>query len=253
MGDRALESGTGTRDLMISLTSFPQWSTKAFGQGSDVIAPLALKIILFLFAVFLGAALAARVGSSTAAFLAGWGTVMLAAALAGAVFWLVADATVFDGEAADSRGGIVPLTVEGLNSGVQFGLYTGWLVGLGLLITARSPRPEPEWVAPAHSQSAAPPATSTSYPTVYPPLPASGEWSGLTAPTPVVGRPAAPKQAPAPAQPQPQAQAQAHEDAPRPLWPRTLPRNAPGGGAYGTQRQHRRPNWTRWSSSDSEE
>lgn len=247
---RSVEAGDGTRDLLTSLTTFPVWSTNAFSKGSDLIGPLSLKIVLFLFSVFLGAGLAGRVGSSTAAFLAGWGTVMIAAALSGAVFWLVADATVYKGEFADEAGGIVPLAVGGLNGGVQFGLYTGWLVGLGLLITARAPRPEPEWIAAETGppgQPDAPPATSTSYPTVYPPLPASGEWSGLTAPVRAVG--AAPPPTPRP----PAEQPRPAEEAPRPLWPRSLPSNKPGGGAYGTRGQHRRPNWTRWSSRDGDE
>lgn len=225
--DQAVDADAQVRPFLSSLTTFPAWSTSTFGGGGDMVGPIVSKVVLLLVVVFIGAGISGQVGSATASFLAGWGAVMVGAALAGGVFLAAADAFALDGTLADSAGGAVPLVVGGFNDGVQFGLYTGWLVGLGMVVTARRLRPDPDWMAPtagppgvpAPAPAAAgvpgghtPPGSAPGYPTVYPPLPSGADWSGpLTQP---VARPQS-----------------------------TL------RGAYtqGDEEEAPRPNWTRWS------
>lgn len=256
--DRATQVEGQARPLLDSLTSFPAWSTDQLGGGSDMIGPIVTKVVLLLVVVFIGAGITGRVGSATASFLATWGTVMVGAALAGGVFLAAADAFAFDGTLADGARGAIPLVVEGFNGGVQFGLYTGWLVGLATALVAR--RLEDDDDAPALMAGSAP-----GYPTVYPPLPSTSQWTGpLTQPVPATGDrrtgavPAAdaygditrpePKAKPAPLDQWPQ-------------WPDT-PATGRGGsgrdqgtgagsrGAYSRGRPSGRPNWTRWSDRD---
>jgi len=258
--DRATEVEGQARPLLDSLTSFPAWSTDQLGGGSDMIGPIAAKVVLLLVVVFIGAGITGRVGSATASFLATWGTVMIGAALAGGVFVAAADAFAFDGTLADTAGGAIPLVTDGFNRGVQFGLYTGWLVGLGTALVARRVEDDDDDAPPMMAGSA------PGYPTVYPPLPQTSEWTGpLTQPVPTTGsRPrrtgAVPAiDAPAPTRPEPKPAA-----APLDQWPQWPDTPAPGRrgagrdqgtgsgsrGAYDRGRSSDRPNWTRWSDRD---
>ncbi|HEV7761899.1 MAG TPA: hypothetical protein VGO78_22985, partial [Acidimicrobiales bacterium] len=120
-----------------ALTTFPAWSTSALNASSDMYGPIAIKVVVLLLVVFVLGRAAGHVGTSFAAFLAGWGALMIAAAVAGVAFAISADTLVLDGALADANGGAGAVVVEGLNNGVTFGLYTGWLVGLVVLLTAR--------------------------------------------------------------------------------------------------------------------
>src|SRR6266542_4477574 len=88
--DAASKAHTNVRPLVNSVTAFPRWSTDSFAGNSDMVAPIVLKIVLLLACVFLCAGMAGRAGPSMASFLGGWAAVVLSAALAGAVFNLVA-------------------------------------------------------------------------------------------------------------------------------------------------------------------
>ena len=258
--DQAADANAQVRPLLSSLTTFPAWSTSAFGGGSDMVGPIASKVILLLVVVFIGTGISGQVGSATASFLAGWGTVMVGAALAGGVFLAAADAFALDGALADSAGGALPLVVGGFNDGVQFGLYTGWLVGLGVVVTARAVEPEPGWVAPVPGIPGVPgppvspapsgppgghtpPGSAPGYPTVYPQLPSGSDWSGpLTQP---VQRPQSTKDLV-------ESGFESDADSPgpptRPVWPSEFPGSTPGGAyTHEDEEDQQRPNWTRWS------
>jgi len=252
--DQAVDTDAQIRPFLSSLTTFPAWSTNTFGGGGDMVGPIVSKVVLLLVVVFIGAGISGQVGSAPASFLAGWGTVMVGAALAGGVFLAAADAFALDGTLADSVGGALPLVVRGFNDGVQFGLYTGWLVGLGMVVTARRLRPDPDWIAPTAGPPGVPavtgvpgghtpPGSAPGYPTVYPPLPSGADWSGpLTQP---VARPQSTKDLVDSGFP-------SDGDSPgpptRPVWPSQFPGATPGG-AYtrGDEEEAPRPNWTRWS------
>ncbi|HEY8546193.1 MAG TPA: hypothetical protein VIL36_14135 [Acidimicrobiales bacterium] len=256
--DQAADVDGQARPLLEALTAFPSWSTDQMGGGSDLVGPIVTKVVLLLVVVFIGAGVTGRVGSATASFLATWASVMIGAALAGGVFLAAADAFSFDGLLADTAGGAIPLTVEGFDQGVQFGLYTGWLVGLGPALLARRMEDDDEDAPPVMAGSA------PGYPTVYPALPATSDWTGpLTQPVPATGTagrtPATTRQEPQP-DPAPLTQ--------WPLWPDTPSTGREGtgtgagtggsggagrrrqggsGGAYSRDRSSDRPSWTRWS------
>jgi hypothetical protein len=137
MFDAAADADRQVAPLLRSLSAFPTWSAGSLGLDSDIYAAIAAKILVLLVLVFVLGRAAGHVGASFAAFLAGWGTLMIAAAVAGVAYVLVADMVVLDGQLADSQGGAGAVVVDGLNGGVVFGLYTGWLVGAVVAMTAR--------------------------------------------------------------------------------------------------------------------
>ena len=137
MFDAAADADRQVAPLLRSLSTFPTWSAGSLGLDSDIYAAIAAKILVLLVLVFVLGRAAGHVGASFAAFLAGWGTLMIAAAVAGVAYVLVADMVVLDGQLADSQGGAGAVVVDGLNGGVVFGLYTGWLVGAVVVMTAR--------------------------------------------------------------------------------------------------------------------
>ena len=265
--DRATEVDGQVQPLLAALTSFPAWSTDQLGGGSDMLGPIATKVVLLLVVVFIGAGITGRVGSATASFLATWCSVMVGAALAGGVFLAAADAFVHKGVLADEAGGAGPLVLGGVDAGVQFGLYTGWLVGLATALMARRADDDENEDPPQLMAGSAP-----GYPTVYPPLPSNSQWTGpLTQPVPAApARPAGRAAAPA-TQPQAQAPASASAQKPLDMWPQwpDTPADTRGGGGGGARRGARegtgatpaagprgayrqgrdseRPNWTRWS------
>jgi hypothetical protein len=135
--DAAVEANRQAEPLLRSLTEFPVWSAGTLGLDSDIYAAIAVKIVVLLALVFLVGRAAGRAGPSFAALLAGWGGTTLAAAVAGMAYVLVADMAVLDGQLADSQGGAGAVVVDGLNTGAIFGLYTGWVVGVAVVATAR--------------------------------------------------------------------------------------------------------------------
>jgi hypothetical protein len=135
--DAAADAERKVAPLLDALTRFPAWDVSAQGFESKMYGPVGLKMVVLAALVFLLARGAGKVGASSAAFLAGWGSLMLASAAAGVAYVVSADMVVLDGRLADEGGGAGAVVIEGLNSGVIFGLYTGWLVGLVVVATAR--------------------------------------------------------------------------------------------------------------------
>ena len=135
--DVAADADRQAAPLLRTLTDFPGWTAGPLGLDSDIYVAIAVKIVVLLALMFVLGRAAGHVGASFAAFLAGWGSLMIASAVAGMAYVLVADTVVLDGQLADSQGGAGTVVVRGLNSGVAFGLYTGWFVGIAVVATAR--------------------------------------------------------------------------------------------------------------------
>jgi hypothetical protein len=96
-----------------------------------------VKLAVLLTAVAVLTALVGR-GSRRSAFLAGWASLVVAGALAGAVDFAYRDAVLgplpnpFDTSYFDGL-------VAAANNGAAFGLWTGWLVGAAVAVTVRVP------------------------------------------------------------------------------------------------------------------
>jgi hypothetical protein len=185
--DATLDADSKMAPLLDALTRFPAWSVSALGFESDMYGPIALKVLVLLALVFLLARGAGRSGRSSAAFLAGWGALMLSAAAAGVAYVVSADMLVLDGQLADSGGGAAAVVVDGLNSGVVFGLYTGWLVGLAVVVTARRAvvEHEADWDEVAEERSVRMPSLAPAAP-----MPAVGAGMPAAAAAAPVRRPA---------------------------------------------------------------
>ncbi|HEX5366683.1 MAG TPA: hypothetical protein VFW63_08495 [Acidimicrobiales bacterium] len=209
--------------LATSVTAFASWDV-AEAPG-DVVGLVALRLGLTVAAAGLLSAVGGRGRSRPAAWLAGWGAVVVAAALAAAAAYVYQVAVVLDGRsfAATYADGLV----QSANGGAAFGLWTGWLVGLAVaMATPREPRRAvaPPWVPPPVPAGAVPgpgpgPAETTAGgfaadtpppwwaptagsageavrpgPTAYPP-------GGLAPPVLAAGEPAPPVPPPSPAAP----------------------------------------------------
>ena len=127
--ERAAQADNGVRPLVESLTRFPSWSSDTLVGNGDLNLAIGAKLAALLVAVFVLAYVAGRSESGAAAFLGGWGAMVLTCALAGALFHLVADLTA-------DEGAVSPV-VEEVNAGAAFALYTGWLVAAAVAVTHR--------------------------------------------------------------------------------------------------------------------
>ena len=137
--------------LAFSFTAFPNWDTPA-GVPGDVVGGIVLRLALAVVLVGLLCALVGRSRSRGAAFVGGWGALVVAAGIAGAVFYVYQVAVVFDGNSFGAT--YLDGLVQTVNAGAAFGLWTGWLVGLVVALATRpAPVPVP---APGPMHAAAP-------------------------------------------------------------------------------------------------
>jgi hypothetical protein len=117
-----------------TLTDIPNWDVFESGTTADVVWGVVLKLAVLFVVVALLTALAGR-ASHGAAFLAGWGSLVVAAGLAGAVDFAYRDAVLgaapnpFDTSYFDNL-------VAAANLGAGFGLWTGWTVGATVAVAA---------------------------------------------------------------------------------------------------------------------
>jgi hypothetical protein len=117
-----------------TFTDIPNWDVFQDGTTADVVWGVVLKLAVLLVVVAVLTALAGR-ASHGAAFLAGWGSLVVAAALAGAVDFAYRDAVLgsaenpFDVSSFDNLLGAT-------NLGAGFGLWTGWTVGAAVAVVA---------------------------------------------------------------------------------------------------------------------
>lgn len=132
--DQTDQADPSLQPLLVALTGLPAWATTRL--PSDLEWALAAKMATLLLAVAVLARVVAAAQSRMAAFMAGWGTLVLSGALAGLVFLQVGEVVSVT---AGAPGGVQPgglaAAVDALNGGAVFGLYTGWLVGLVVALT----------------------------------------------------------------------------------------------------------------------
>jgi hypothetical protein len=170
-----------------TLAEFATWDLADL--PGDAVGAVALRLGLTLILVALLCGVAGRSRSRAAAFVGGWGAMVVAAAVAGAVTYAYQVAVVLDGQTLDPSylGGMA----RAANDGAAFGLWTGWLVGLAVALVvetepaaahpsvvhapgraAPSPgrvitEPPPPWWAPAQVDDNG--AVVQPGPTVFPP------------------------------------------------------------------------------------
>ena len=152
--DRAAEDGAAL--LTRTVAALPSWEVPD-GAPARLVWGIVLRLAVLLVVALGLCAVAGRSRSRGAAFLAGWGGLVVAAGLAGAVGYVYAVTVVLDGTLGDVTGDGV---VGAVNSGIGFGAWTGWVVGLAVALATR---PEPAEVFagdhtveyPAHAAPAA--------------------------------------------------------------------------------------------------
>lgn len=203
--------------LATTLTGFADWDVADL--PGEVVGGVVLRLALALVLVALLCALAGRSRSRGAAFIGGWGALVVATGAAGAAGYVYQVAVVLDGRTLSST--YLDGLVQAVNSGASFGLWTGWLVGLVTALATRqaaamtpahvaaprvpSPSPEPHITEPpppwwAPTQAGNGDATVRPGPTVFPPggMPRPVPGTGPVTPAP---QPAATASQPAPARP----------------------------------------------------
>lgn len=117
-----------------TFTDVPNWDVFDRGTTAEVVWGVVLKLVVLLVVVGLLTALAGR-ASHGAAFLAGWGSLVVAAGMAGAVDFAYRDAVV--GAAPNPFGvSYFDNLLGAANVGAGFGLWTGWLVGAAVAVAA---------------------------------------------------------------------------------------------------------------------
>ncbi len=120
-----------------TFTDIPNWDVFDSGTSADVVWGVVLKLAVLFAVAGLLTALAGR-ASHRSAFLAGWGSLVVAAGMAGAVDYAYRDAVLgsapnpFDVSYFDNL-------LSATNVGAGFGLWTGWLVGAAVAATASLP------------------------------------------------------------------------------------------------------------------
>lgn len=117
-----------------TLTDIPNWDVFESGTTSDEVWGVVLKLAVLFVVIGLLTALAGR-ASHGAAFLAGWGGLVVAAGLAGAVDFAYRDA-VLGSEPNPFNASYLDRLVGATNLGAGFGLWTGWTVGAVVAVAA---------------------------------------------------------------------------------------------------------------------
>lgn len=199
-----------SRALALTVTGFANWDVA--NAPGDVVAGVLLRLGVVVVVVALLCALAGTARARGAAFIGGWGALVVAGAAAGAVEYVYRVAVVFDGQSFGNT--YADGLVIAVNAGAAFGLWTGWLMGLAVALFtqpagARQPVPAgaaPPWAAaaPAHRIAEPPPpwwaptqagsadATVRPGPTAFPP----GGVVPPAAQAPIVPGPSTPPVAP---------------------------------------------------------
>ena len=117
-----------------TFTDIPNWDVFDSGTTAEVVWGVVLKLAVLFVVVGLLTAVAGR-ASHGAAFLAGWGSLVVAAGMAGAVDYAYRDAVV--GSARNPFGvSYFDNLLGATNVGAGFGLWTGWLVGATVAVAA---------------------------------------------------------------------------------------------------------------------
>jgi hypothetical protein len=138
LGSPAAQDAASDADaplLTRTVTALPAWEVPDGAPGRLVWGIVLRLAVLLLVALGL-CAVAGRSARRGPAFLAGWGALVVAAGLAGAVGYVYGVAVVIDGaDLGDVTGDGV---VGAVNAGVTFAAWTGWLVGLAVALATRT-------------------------------------------------------------------------------------------------------------------
>lgn len=132
MIDRADGAGPAVRPFLDALTTAPVWATAQLPAGAGPAVAAKLATLLLVVAGLVG--LARGVRTRVAAWLAGWGALAVAAAVAQLVYVAVTN-YLLDGALDREDGGAAAAAFAAMNDGAVFGLYAGWLVGLVVALT----------------------------------------------------------------------------------------------------------------------
>jgi hypothetical protein len=131
--DKAADDGAPL--LTRTVTALPSWDVPD-GAPARLVWGIVVRLAVLLVMALGLCALAGRSQNRGAAFLAGWGGLVVAAGLAGAVGAVYTVAVVLDGGTLGDVTG--DGLVAGVNTGIGFGAWTGWLVGLAVAIATRT-------------------------------------------------------------------------------------------------------------------
>ncbi len=116
-----------------TFTDIPNWDVFESGTTAEVVWGVVLKLAVLFIVVALLTALAGR-ASHGAAFLAGWGSLVVAAGMAGTVDFAYRDAVL----GSENPFGVSYFDnlLSATNVGAGFGLWTGWTVGAAVAVVA---------------------------------------------------------------------------------------------------------------------
>ena len=126
---READSGTVGQ----TLTAFADWDVG--GLPGDAVAVVVVRLAVALVLVTGLCAVAGRARSRGAAFLAGWGALVLATAIAGAAAYVYEVERLLDGATFEAT--LADRIATAANDAAAFGLWTGWLVGLAVALATR--------------------------------------------------------------------------------------------------------------------
>jgi hypothetical protein len=249
------------QQLAATVVGFASWDV-ADAPG-EIVGQVALRLGVLIVLAGLLCALVGRSRSRGAAFLGAWGSVGVAAAVAGAASYVYQVPVVLDGNAPAPTYG--DGLVQAVNAGAAFGLWTGWFVGLVVAVVTRPAsavvlapeepyappvppgpapaphiaEPPPPWWAPTHAADAG----VRPGPTAFPP-------GGLGAPVVAgAGEPIAPAPAPPPGPPDASHEmttvsGDPHPSDPDATRPVGLPPDASAGDAPAPPARHADPDAT---------
>jgi hypothetical protein len=151
--------------ISLTVVGFANWDY--VDAEADIAGGLILRVAVTVVVAALLCALAGRGRSRASAFIGGWGALVVAAGVAGALFHVYQTAVVTDGETFGVR--YADLLVDSANRGAAFGLWTGWFVGLVVALATR----------PAHAVA---PSTAGRQTAASPPVADSWAAAGTAAP-----------------------------------------------------------------------
>jgi hypothetical protein len=169
-----------------TLTGFADWDVGDL--PGEAVRVVVLRLALTLLVVALLCGLAGRSRSRGAAFLAGWGAVVVATAVGGAAAYAYEATVVLDGRTYGPT--FADRIAVSTNAAAAFGLWTGWIVGAVVAVATR-PAPTAAGATAAVGAGARGAATAPARRIAEPPPPwwaptRSGHGDGAVRPGPTV-------------------------------------------------------------------
>lgn len=121
-------------DVIVDVFAFPRWDLDRLPD--EVTGPTVVRLLLFIVVVAILGGLAGT-GSRVAAFVGGWAASFLAAALASGAYFVSLDER-YGGRPGQ---GVLDRFTQGMGTSTAFGLWTGWIVGVAVLVGSLLHRP----------------------------------------------------------------------------------------------------------------